>query len=48
LIEPSFHKRLFGSLEVDNHDTLRRLFGEARASLPFSVEEGIGLMLNFE
>ena len=48
LVKPSFHKRLFGSLEVDNHDTLTRLFGEAKASLPCSVEEGIGVMLNFE
>jgi len=48
LVKASFHKRLFESLEVDNHDTLRRLFGEAKVSLPYSVEEGIGLMLNFE
>jgi len=57
LVKPSFHKRLFGSLEVDNHDTLTRLFGkvetllpkertsEKKALLPFSVEEGIELML---
>jgi len=59
-IKPSFHKRLYGSLEVDNHDTLTRLFGEAKASLPkernsgnkallpYSVEEGVGLMINGE
>ena len=60
LVKPSFHKRLFESLEVDNHDTLTRLFGEAKASLPkerrsenktllpFSVEEGVRLMINGE
>jgi len=46
LVKSSFHKRLFESLEVDNHDTLTRLFGEAAVSLPFSVQEGIGLMIN--
>ena len=45
LVKPSFYKRLYGSLEVDNTQTMKRLFGEDRASLPFSVEEGIGLML---
>ncbi|MCF6173667.1 MAG: NAD-dependent epimerase/dehydratase family protein [Campylobacteraceae bacterium] len=45
VLKPSFHKRLYGSLEVDNTDTLRRLFGEGKPSLPYSVEEGIGLML---
>ncbi|MFK7779739.1 MAG: NAD-dependent epimerase/dehydratase family protein [Candidatus Gracilibacteria bacterium] len=48
VVKPSFHKRLYGSLEVDNKDTLRRLFGEAEASLPYSVEEGIGLMIHGE
>ncbi|UCN01139.1 NAD-dependent epimerase/dehydratase family protein [Sulfurimonas sp. SWIR-19] len=47
-VKPSFHKRLYGSLEVDNKDTLRRIFGEAKASLPYSVEEGIGLMIHGE
>jgi len=46
LAKPSFHKRLYGSLEVDNTQTMKRLFGEAKASLPYSVEEGIGLMIN--
>ena len=46
LVKPSFHKRLFGSLEVDNHYTLTRLFGEAKASLPYSTEEGVKLMIN--
>jgi len=48
LVKPSFHKRLFESLEVDNRDTLTRLFGEAAVSLPYSVEEGIGLMIKGE
>lgn len=38
-------KRDEESLEVGNHDTLRRLFGEAKASLPYSMEDGIKLML---
>jgi len=56
LVKPSFYKRLYGSLEVDNTQTMKRLFGEAEASLPksgeievllpFSVEDGIRLMLN--
>jgi len=45
VVKPSFHKRLYGSLEVDNSLTMQRLFGEAEASLPYSVEEGISLML---
>jgi len=56
LVKPSFHKRLFESLEVENSKTLIRLFGEGRPSLPssgdaaevllpFSVEEGIKLMI---
>jgi len=48
LVKPSFHKRLFESLEVDNHDTLTKLFGEAKISLPFSVEEGVKLMMNIK
>ena len=48
VVEPSFHKLLFESLEVDNHDTLTRLFSEAKASLPYSMEDGIGLMINDE
>ncbi len=56
LVKPSFHKRLYGSLEVDNTQTMKRLFGEAKASLPksgetevllpFSVEEGVWLMIH--
>ncbi|MFK5937854.1 MAG: epimerase, partial [Sulfurimonas sp.] len=45
VVKPSFYKRLYGSLEVDNQDTMKRLFGEAKASLPFRVEDGIKLML---
>ncbi|ADN09535.1 NAD-dependent epimerase/dehydratase family protein [Sulfurimonas autotrophica] len=48
VVKPSFHKRLFGSLEVDNHDTLTRLFGEAKASLPYSIEDGVGFMISGE
>ena len=48
LLKPSFHKRLYGSLEVDNSITKELLLCEAKASLPYSVEEGIGLMLNGE
>ncbi len=48
VIKPSFHKRLYGSLEVDNKDTLKRLFGKNKPSLPYSVEDGIGLMIRGE
>jgi UDP-glucose 4-epimerase len=47
-IKPSFHKRLFGSLKVDNAQTIRTLFSEAKASLPYSVEDGINYMLKGE
>ncbi|MBT5935906.1 NAD-dependent epimerase/dehydratase family protein [Sulfurimonas sp.] len=45
VVKPSFHKRLYGSLEVDNTLTMKRLFGEAKATLPYSVEDGIRLMI---
>ncbi|HHO42852.1 MAG TPA: NAD-dependent epimerase/dehydratase family protein [Epsilonproteobacteria bacterium] len=45
LLKPSFHKRLYRSLEVDNTITKEELFGEAKASLPYSVGEGIKLMV---
>jgi len=45
LAKPSFHKRLYGSLEVNNTETMSRLFGEGKPSLPYSVEDGIKLML---
>jgi UDP-glucose 4-epimerase len=47
-IKPSFHKRLYGSLEVDNKLTMKTLFGEAQASLPYSVEDGIKFMIHGE
>lgn len=42
LLKPSFHKRLYGSLEVDNSLTKESL----NLTNPYSVEEGIELMLN--
>ena len=45
LVKPSFHKRLYGSLEVDNAKTLEVLFGEGKPSLPFSVEDGVRFMI---
>ena len=42
LLKPSFHKRLYGSLEVDNRITKEML----NLNNPYSVEEGIRLMLN--
>jgi nucleoside-diphosphate-sugar epimerase len=44
LVKPSFHKRLYESLEVDNKQTKEVLGFENK----YSVEEGIRLMLNFE
>ena len=41
LLKPSFHKRLYGSLEVDNSITKEKL----NLKNPYSVEEGISLML---
>jgi nucleoside-diphosphate-sugar epimerase len=48
LLKPSFHKRLYGSLEVDNCDTMKRLFGEEEFSLPYSVEDGVKFMIHGE
>ena len=42
LIKPSFHKRLYESLEVDNSETKKVLGFKNK----YSVEEGIRLMLN--
>ena len=42
LIKPSFHKRLYGSLEVDNSLTKQKL----DLINPYSVEEGIKLMIH--
>jgi UDP-glucose 4-epimerase len=44
LAKPSFCKRLYGSLEVDNSITKEKL----NLKNPYSVEEGIRLMLNGE
>jgi UDP-glucose 4-epimerase len=41
ILKPSFHKRLYGSLEVDNSITKEKL----NLKNPYSVEEGISLML---
>lgn len=48
LVKPSFHKRLYGSLEVDSSETIKTLFGEGKPSLPFSVEDGIKFMIKGE
>ena len=44
LVKPSFHKRLYGSLEVDNSITKENL----NLKNPYSVEDGIKLMINGE
>lgn len=44
LLKPSFHKRLYGSLEIDNTLTKERL----NLKNPYSVEEGIKLMIHGE
>jgi UDP-glucose 4-epimerase len=44
IAKPSFHKRLYGSLEVDNSITKEKLGLEN----PYSVEDGIKLMINGE
>lgn len=44
ILKPSFYKRLYGSLEVDNSITKERL----NLSNPYSVEEGIGFMIKGE
>lgn len=41
LVKPSFHKRLYGSLEVDNTITKEKL----NLKNPYSVEDGIRLMI---
>ena len=43
-VKPSFHKRLYGSLEVDNSITKEKLNLQNR----YSVEDGIKLMINGE
>ena len=44
LLKPSFHKRLYESLEVDNSTTKEKL----NLTNPYSVEEGIKLMIKGE
>jgi len=44
LLKPSIHKRLYGSLEVDNTITKQKL----NLRNPYSVEEGIHFMINGE
>lgn len=44
ILKPSFHKRLYGSLEVDNSITKEKL----NLSNPYSVEDGIRLMIKGE
>jgi len=44
LLKPSFHKRLYGSLEIDNTLTKKEL----NLKNPYSVEDGIKLMIQGE
>jgi len=44
IVKPSFHKRLYGSLEVDNSITKEKL----NLKNPYNVEDGIKLMINGE
>ena len=44
IVKPSFHKRLYGSLEVDNSITKEKL----NLKNPYSVEDGIRYMINGE
>jgi UDP-glucose 4-epimerase len=44
LVKPSFYKRLYGSLEIDNHLTKELL----QLTNPYSVEEGIKNMIHGE
>jgi len=48
LLKPSFYKRLFLSLEINNKETVHKLFGSDGNPLPYSVEEGIKLMIEGE
>jgi len=47
-VKPSFHKRLFESLEIDNKETMYRLFADEKDPLSYSIEDGINLMINGE
>ena len=44
ILKPSFHKRLYGSLEIDNSITKEKL----NLKNPYSVEDGIRLMIKGE
>ncbi|MDN5097942.1 NAD-dependent epimerase/dehydratase family protein [Aliarcobacter butzleri] len=44
ILKPSFHERLYGSLQIDNTITKEKL----NLSNPYSVEEGIRLMIKGE
>jgi UDP-glucose 4-epimerase len=44
ILKPSFHKRLYGSLEVDNRVTKEKL----NLKNPYSVEDGIKFMIKGE
>ena len=44
ILKPSFYKRLYGSLEVDNSVTKKKL----NLKNPYNVEEGIRLMIKGE
>lgn len=44
IVKPSFHKRLYGNLEVDNSITKRKL----NLKNPYTVEEGIKFMIEGE
>lgn len=44
ILKPSFHKRLYGSLEVDNSITKEKL----NLKNPYSVEDGIKMMIKGE
>ncbi len=44
LVKPSFYKRLYGSLEIDNSITKEKL----NLQNPYSIEDGIRLMINGE
>ncbi len=48
IIKPSIYKRLFKSLEVDNRQTMKKLFNDENSKLPYTVEEGIKYMIKGE
>ena len=48
LLKPSFYKRLYESLEIDNRESMQNIFHSSTAILPYSVEEGISYMIKGE